>query len=157
MTYQPSADLKIFSLNEANASLPLVRLIVRDIVRLANSILECRERLDFLRDSRCDEGLDVLEPSLYEDELDHIEDSLDEDSMLLKSYINELEELGIEVRSLTEGQIDFPAMIGGNLVYLCWAYGEESVDYWRELEDEFNERQHVDLMFADVVDVPHVG
>ena len=144
MTEQTANRIRIFSLNEANTCLPLVRVIVRDIVQMSNSILECRQRLDFLRDGR-----DDFEQDMYEDELDHMEDSLESDAMQLKAYIAELHELGVEIKSLTEGQIDFPSLIGGQMVYLCWKYDEPTVDFWRELEDNFSRRQPIELMFRD--------
>ena len=145
MSEQTANRIRIFSLNEANACLPLLRVIVRDVVQMSNAILECRQRLDFLR-----EGRDDFEQDMYEDELDHMEDSLESDALQLKAYIAELHELGVEIKSLTEGQIDFPSLIGGQMVYLCWKYDEPTVDYWRELEDSFNRRQPIELMFRDV-------
>lgn len=145
MSEQTATRIRVFSLSEANACLPLLRVIVRDIVQMSNSILECRQRLDFLR-----EGRDDFEQGMYEDELDHMEDSLESDAVQLKAYIAELHELGVEIKSLTEGQIDFPSLIGGQMVYLCWKFDEPTVDYWRELEDKFDKRQSIDLMFQDL-------
>jgi hypothetical protein len=140
---QSTVELKVFSLNDANTCLPLVKAIVRDIVQMANAILECRERLDFLRDGRED-----LCSGMYNEELDHMEVSLEGDSVELKGYIEELQALGVEVRSLIEGQIEFPSMIGGQLVYLCWKHGENQVDSYRLLNESFELRKPVSYMLS---------
>ncbi len=140
------SEIKLFTTESANAALPLVRVIVRDIVSLANSIMDCRQRLVELRSGREDEESDV-----YDEELAHTEDMLEVDSDQLKSYIRELHELGVELKDMKKGLIDFPSMMDGRLVYLCWKYGENEVAFWHGVNDGFSGRQEIQVDSRDKV------
>ena len=52
-----------------------------------------------------------------------------------------LEELDVVVRDLERGIIDFPSLLGGEEVYLCWVVGEPSVGHWHAVESGFAGRQ----------------
>jgi hypothetical protein len=52
-----------------------------------------------------------------------------------------LEELDVVVRDLERGLIDFPSLLGGNEVYLCWLVGEPSVGHWHAVEAGFGGRR----------------
>jgi hypothetical protein len=52
-----------------------------------------------------------------------------------------LEEAGIMVRDIDRGLIDFPAMIDGREVYLCWELGEDEVAYWHDLDSGYRGRE----------------
>ena len=55
--------------------------------------------------------------------------------------IGELEDLGITVRDIDFGLIDFPAERYGEKVFLCWKYGEPEVAYWHKREEGFGGRK----------------
>ena len=52
-----------------------------------------------------------------------------------------LEELDIVVRDLERGIIDFPSLLGGEEVYLCWVVGEVTVGHWHAVESGFGGRR----------------
>jgi len=131
--YKPA---KLFTIEEANSRLPLVRAIVGDIVGLARELLERRARLAEVRDSRFGGSSDV-----YKDEIVEVERQLEKDSERLGEYVSELLSLGVELKSLTEGLVDFPALLDGKLVYLCWKYDEPEVLFWHELDAGFAGRK----------------
>ncbi len=127
---------RLFSLNEANALLPLVRVIMRDIVQLSRGILQTRERLDIIR--RGDES-----NTMYHEEIMDIENKLEEECQRLQDYVLELVELGVEPKGLTEGLVDFPAMRNDEMVYLCWQYDEPEIEFWHSLSGGFVGRQPI--------------
>jgi hypothetical protein len=49
--------------------------------------------------------------------------------------------LGITLRDIERGLIDFPALAGGRQVWLCWELGEEDVAFWHELDTGFGSRR----------------
>jgi len=55
--------------------------------------------------------------------------------------IGELEDLGIKVKDLDFGLIDFPAERYGEKVLLCWRYGEPDVSYWHKHNEGYNGRK----------------
>lgn len=52
-----------------------------------------------------------------------------------------LEALGVIVKDIERGLIDFPHWREGREVYLCWQYGEERIDYWHETDSGYGGRQ----------------
>lgn len=116
--------------------LPLVRAIVRDIVQLSRDVLQRRERLAFLGTGRPQRPGDP-----YDEELAQMEADLEQDTRRLQEYAAELRSLGVEPKSATEGLVDFPAILDGRRVYLCWRLGEREVLYWHDLEAGYRGRQ----------------
>jgi len=127
---------KLFTPEQANAMLPLVRAIVEDLCKLGGQVVERRQRLSFLMDRRGPAGLDA-----YQEELSQVEAELERDAARLQEYVDELRQLGTEPKSPIDGLVDFPSMLDGRLVYLCWKLGEPEVQYWHELDAGFQGRQ----------------
>ena len=127
---------KLFTVEQANAALPLVRAIAKDLAELSREVIERRERLSFLQAGREFEAGDP-----YQDELAHVQDELEKDRLKLQDYVEELRQLGVEPKNGPEGLIDFPSMMDGRLVYLCWRLGEPEVLYWHDIDAGFQGRQ----------------
>lgn len=133
---EPTESRKLFTIDEANATLPLVRVIVEDLARLSRDVLERRERLAAVPGNHERQGHDP-----YSEELAQIQEELDRDTEELKSYVDELRSLGVEPKNGLEGIVDFPALMDGRIVYLCWKLGEPEVLHWHELDAGFIGRQ----------------
>jgi hypothetical protein len=52
-----------------------------------------------------------------------------------------IDEMGITLRDIERGLVDFPALVAGRQVWLCWRVGETSVDWWHDLESGFGGRR----------------
>lgn len=130
---------RTFTLEEANQRLPLVRAIVQDIVDLFRDVSERRDRLATMRAHHGDSSNE----SLYSEENEQIEEELQRDEDRLRSFIDELTELGIEFKDPVKGLVDFPSLVDGRVVYLCWMLGEPEVQFWHELDAGFSGRQPV--------------
>ncbi len=59
----------------------------------------------------------------------------------LMSRVSELEDLGLRIRDIDTGLVDFPAMRFGTTVFLCWRYGESAIEYWHASNEGFNGRK----------------
>jgi hypothetical protein len=137
MSANPFEGRKLFTVEQANAALPLVRAIVRDLADLSREVIERRERLSVLQ-----AGHDRHKShDLYAEELAQVEQELEKDTERLQEYVNELRELGVDPKNGPEGLVDFPAMMDGRPVYLCWKLGEPEVLHWHELDAGFRGRQ----------------
>jgi hypothetical protein len=119
---------KLFTVEQANAMLPLVRAITSDLASLSRDVSERRQRLSLLLEGR--EPPDGIDP--YREELARIEEDLVRDCARLREYADELAALGVEPKSAVEGLVDFPAVIDGRAVYLCWKLGEPRVLFWHD-------------------------
>lgn len=138
MAHETYVPQKIFTPAEANAALPLVRAITTDLVQLSQDVIERRQRLAVLLAARGDGPVDV-----YTEELQQMQEELERDAAQLEAYVEELRELGVEPKSGPAGLIDFPCLLDGRLVYLCWQYGEPAVRFWHELDAGFAGRQEL--------------
>jgi hypothetical protein len=53
----------------------------------------------------------------------------------------QLQAMGVVLKDIERGLIDFPHWREGREVYLCWKYGEERIDYWHETDAGYSGRQ----------------
>jgi hypothetical protein len=134
---RPLADKKrkYFNLEEANKALPLVRAIVSDIVRQYRLVEGLQQRLSSVHRDRRRPSDD-----LYSEELAHSQSELEAEEDKLRTFIEELKNLGVELKS-EDGLCDFRSKMDGREVYLCWRLGEPEVMYWHELDAGFAGRQ----------------
>jgi hypothetical protein len=128
-----------FTAAEANQRLPLVRVIVQDIVGLYKDVHERRERLNRISQSPGASKRD--EETLYSEELRQTEEDLDKDIVRLDVFVDELRELGCELKDFHTGLIDFLTLVDGREAYLCWKLGEDDIAFWHELDAGFQGRQ----------------
>jgi hypothetical protein len=124
---------RVFTVEEANRTLPLVSRIVEDIVR---DYARWKEKVDAFevevaRAPRGETGSEAVR--------------LEQEALVLAAEIErcvgELAELGIEFKGFDIGLVDFPGEREGRPVYLCWRLGEAQVEYWHDLETGFAGRQ----------------
>ena len=66
------------------------------------------------------------------------------DFQRLDKLVHRIQDLGVQIKDLSVGLMDFPAMHEGHEVLLCWRYGEERVEFWHEIEAGFAGRQVID-------------
>ena len=59
----------------------------------------------------------------------------------MSAAVARIDALGITLRDIERGLIDFPALAGGRQVWLCWELGEREVAFWHELETGFGSRR----------------
>ena len=130
-------DGKLFTLDEANRLLPLVRSITRDAVRRYRDAKRAILDLEGLK-ARVAARMPVDREELEAQDAavaNHLEE--------LRRLVDELEALGCRLRDYERGVVDFPAATLGDegfLVY-CWALGEQSVRHWHSEQEGFEERR----------------
>jgi hypothetical protein len=61
--------------------------------------------------------------------------------------IQEIDSIGVQVKDLDKGLLDFPFQTGEQIVLLCWQLGEAKIDYWHTVEAGFQGRQPLDERF----------
>ena len=124
---------RLFTVEEANRTLPLVRRIVDDVVRQHRVWREKILELDLVASSaRPDESRERAEQ--LEREAQAVAREID-------GYQRELEDLGIQLKDRRMGLVDFPSEMGGKRVLLCWRLGEGEVQYWHDEDAGFAGRQ----------------
>lgn len=138
MAKEQRVERRHYTVEQANQALPLVKAIAADMVAKFAEVKERKERLDRIRRSkRAKEGVE----DFYAEEMVEAESQLEHELETLQGYIEELSDLGIEVKDASRGLVDFCSLLDGREVYLCWLLGEEEVGHWHELDAGFAGRQ----------------
>jgi hypothetical protein len=132
MPAPPTAKRKYYTAEQANATLPLLRLIVRDIAALAHTLREQHRRLERWQNQP---------GSVPEEQLDQAVTEIERGQEQMRAYEEELAQLEVELKDYLVGLVDFPARMEGREVYLCWRLGEPEVAHWHELDAGFAGRQ----------------
>jgi hypothetical protein len=126
---------RLFTPEQANRMLPLVRRIVEDIVQ---DYARWREQVGVL---------EVVAAGRRGDSPPNEAEKVEEDAQRLAAdierYVTELRELGVDFKGFDQGLVDFPAEIDGRRVYLCWKLGEDAVEYWHEVDAGYAGRQKI--------------
>lgn len=123
---------KVFTIEEANRTLPLVRRIVSDIVSTHRELLTRAEAY---------RGLAVTDKSGTE--LRHLESELRDLTGQVNEYIAELTQIGVQFKGFEGGLVDFHGVLDGRPVLLCWKLGEDSVEWWHEMDAGYAGRQRL--------------
>lgn len=139
MTKSP-AQPRSFTVEEANRTLPLVRVIVGDFVDLYGHMHQSRERLAALRGKQSRRRRED-DDDPYEQEVVEMEADLERNVEELQGYVDELAQVGVQLKDPFLGLVDYRTMIGGREARLCWKPGDTEVGYWHRATDDCTERQ----------------
>jgi hypothetical protein len=127
---------RCFTVEKANRSLVLIRRVIADVIIDYQQMLDLQEIVESA--CACGQG----------DHIGRYRDDLAETVGRLQRCLEELNELGVEIRDWGLGVVDFPAMADGREVYLCWQFGEPSVLFWHEINAGDAGRQPIDTLPA---------
>jgi hypothetical protein len=120
-----------FTVEEANAILDRLKPLLREL-RDARDVLTDTDSHSVLADAAPTNG--GGEPGR----------KVGEAFLEVRRMLLTIQEAGIVVRDIERGLIDFPALRGGDEVYLCWELGEDGVAWWHDLDAGYGGRQPLD-------------
>ena len=126
---------KLFTIQQADQALPLVRRIVADIVAQHREL----EHLLCSRKRQLQQNRGKATATLDE--------AVAHGARQLNHLIDEVNAIGCELKDWETGQVDFRALYRGREVCLCWMLGEDSIRYWHELAAGAAARQPLDASF----------
>ena len=128
-----------FTPEEANALLEQVRPVAESLVahRRAFTVAAARRARLTQRISGNGGDFDPQEPS-------ELDEQLQREAEAVAGAVEELQALGVLVKDLDRGLVDFPALRDGEEVLLCWRVGEREIAYWHGLEEGFAGRKPLD-------------
>ena len=127
---------RTFTADEANAALPEVRPLVERLVEARADLLAAQARQAEVA-ARVGGNGGGFQPQLAAS----IAEALTVAETALREALESLDELGVVVKDLDAGLVDFPSDRDGELVLLCWQLGEERVAWWHTLDAGFAGRQ----------------
>jgi hypothetical protein len=119
---------KHYSRDEANALLPQIRLWLQQLEVLRASLRKHDQRVESLLEAGTDRGGPTVN--------DWVRTMAD-----IQHVMEEFRRREIIIKDADRGLIDFPAIMGGREVFLCWENGEGNVEYWHDLEAGYGGRE----------------
>jgi hypothetical protein len=126
---------RLFSRDEAEAMLPQVAPLMWQVQRLKQEHDEAQQQLAELEAKGRGNGHGL------ENDVDRVRLAQQKAATEINAIIERVRGMGIEVKDLDIGLIDFPSRLDGREVYLCWKLGEEHIEWWHELHTGYAGRQ----------------
>ncbi len=121
---------KHYTRDEARELLPQIRQWLKQIMHLQAELRKCEERLSGLMAPGCDLGGDLVNRWIR---------TLAE----LGGVFGEFQRREIQVKDIERGLVDFPAIIGGREVFLCWEQDDEDIEFWHDLDAGYAGRERL--------------
>lgn len=123
-------SMKLFTVEEANALLPSVRLILRKIQRSRRRLSTYRDEAKLAAEGAEQGGGGMEGGEIY--------------AKILTNFTEELAELdsiGVQLKDFDRGLVDFPSLREGRVVLLCWQLGEgDELEWWHDMDAGFGGR-----------------
>ena len=135
--------MKTFTLDEAQAMLPVVEALLAraieardDAGKVESALQELNRRIHLSGGTRVDVGVVMRQRTELEAHMERMRDTL-----------AEIDEIGVQVKDLATGLIDFPCKMEEQIVLLCWKRGEVAIEFWHTTEGGLAGRQAIDERF----------
>jgi hypothetical protein len=135
---------KTFTLSEAQTLLPLVEALLRKAQtagtragELETEMQHLSQRIFLSGGMHVNVGEAARRRAAREKALQEAQDTL-----------AEIDEIGVQVKDLQQGLLDFPCILDGQTVLLCWKQGEKEIGFWHTTEAGFAGRKPLDARFG---------
>jgi hypothetical protein len=137
-------ELKHFTLDEAQSLLPVLESLLKRAVEAKRAAEEIEERMRALsRKIFLSGGLFVDVERVRKQSAAH-----KSHMQSAKDSLAEIDAIGVQVKDIETGLLDFPCLIDGETVLLCWKMGESRIEFWHSLDAGFRGRQPLDARFT---------
>lgn len=135
--------MKTFTLDEAQALLPILESLLNRAIEARKAAAEIQEEMSSVASRIFLSGglrIDIAVANQRKEVLEALVQRVQES-------LSEIDASGVQVKDLEAGLLDFPCLLEGETVLLCWKRGEARIEYWHRMEDGFRGRQPVDARF----------
>jgi hypothetical protein len=134
------AKMKTFTLPEAQRLLPVLKSLLKRAMDGKQVIEQVEKELQELNHRiLLSGGLFVDIPKVARRRAER-----DKAIQNTKDAMAEVEAIGVQIKDLDMGLLDFPCVVEDQVVLLCWKYGEEKIEFWHGLEEGFRGRKPID-------------
>ena len=135
--------MKTFTLDEAQSLLPVLESLLKRAIegkesaeKVGVGLSELARRIYLSGGMRVDSEKVAKQRAEMEGHLLRVRES-----------IAEIDSIGVQVKDLEAGLLDFPCRLDDEVVLLCWRMGETAIEHWHTVEQGFQGRQPVDERF----------
>lgn len=135
---------RTFTLDEAQALLPVLESLLRSALQAKNLMDEVDAELQALHHEIFLKGgmfVEVLPLARRKAEKARAEQRA-------KDALAEIDSIGVQVKDLSIGLLDFPCEVDGQKILLCWKLGEKAITHWHGVEEGFAGRKPIDARIA---------
>ena len=135
--------MKTFTLDEAQALLPILESLLNRASEARKAAAEIQEEMSSVASRIFLSGgmrIDIAAANKRKEVLEALVERV-------RESLGEIDASGVQVKDLEAGLLDFPCLLEGETVLLCWKRGEPRIEYWHRVEDGFRGRQPVDARF----------
>jgi hypothetical protein len=132
-----------FTLSDAKALLPVVGRLLRESVQAKGRYEEAEAYLHDLSQRIMMRGGMSIDTAAAES----WKSQRDANAHSLKNSLEKIEELGVQVKDLDIGLVDFPTLYRGEEVYICWRLDEDDIEFWHGVHEGFAGRKEIDADF----------
>jgi hypothetical protein len=134
-----------FTLDEARSLLPVVGRNIRECVQAKGRYQQAEAWLHELSQRIMMLGGMTVDTNVAE----AWKSQRDGNAQSLKSSLEKLDEMGVVVKDLDIGLVDFPTLYRDEEVYLCWRMDERDIGFWHGVDEGFAGRREIDQSFID--------
>lgn len=135
--------MRTFTLDEAQSLLPVLESLLKRAIEGKRSAEEAESHLSGLAQRIYLSGGMRVNPVTVAQQRAELESHLTQ----VKESIAEIDAIGVQVKDIESGLLDFPFKLEDQVVLLCWRMGEGSIEHWHTMEAGFKGRQPVDERF----------
>jgi len=136
---------RFFTLEQAEKLLPEVEAAMREAIAARADYQRAEaDRESFVRRVTMQGGMSVDRERVIQ-EKSRLESSVRQ----LKAAVEKIQEAGCLIKDLDMGLVDFPTLLKGEEVYLCWKLGESGIRFWHGVNEGFRGRKPIDQEFLD--------
>lgn len=135
---------KHFTLDEAQTLLPVLEALLKRAIEGRRGAEAIEEKLQALSRKIFVSGGMFVDIERVRKRREAYQSNLQQ----AKDSLAEIEAIGVQVKDLETGLLDFPCLIEGETVLLCWKLGEDSIEFWHTLDGGFRGRQPLDERFT---------
>jgi hypothetical protein len=135
--------MKTFTLDEAQAMLPVVE-------KLLNRALESKQAAESIDEELTNLARRIHRTGGMSINVVAVAQRRSEMQTLVqraRETVQEIDEIGVQIKDLDTGLLDFPCRLDEEIVLLCWKSGETAIEHWHTVESGFNGRQPIDDRF----------
>ena len=135
--------MKTFTIDEAQSLLPVLESLLKRAIEGKQAAEQVESELSELaRRIYLSGGMKVDSNSVARQRAD-----MDAHLKLARESIAEIDAIGVQVKDLEAGLLDFPYRLDDQVVLLCWRMGETAIEHWHTVDSGFQGRQPVDERF----------
>lgn len=135
--------MKTFTLDEAQSLLPVLESLLKRAIDGKRSAEDTESELTALAQRIYLSGGMRVNATSVARQRSEMEANLQR----VKESIAEIDSIGVQVKDLESGLLDFPCRVDEDVVLLCWRMGEPSIEHWHTVEAGFQGRQPLDERF----------